>query len=175
MESWYALHVHSNTESLVRDKLAICGIEGFYPHLAGKSRDGLRETELKFMPGYVFGRFAIEEKTPVVAINQVVSILGFGRHAIAIPDSEIAAVKLIVSFPSLAPEPCAYVAEGDRVRVRGGPLAGLEGYVCYMKNRTRVIVSVTMLARSISAEVDAVTLEMLEPAVKEPAALVLHA
>lgn len=167
MVRWYALHVHSNTESLVRDKLAICDIEGFYPHLAHKSKDSRRGTETKFMPGYVFGHFDMAETTEVLAIPQIARILGFGRHAVPIPDVEIAAVKLIVSFPALAPEPCAYVAEGDRVRVRGGPLAGLEGYVCYMRNRTRVIVSVTMLARSISAEVDATSLEMLEPAAKE--------
>ena len=70
-----------------------------------------------------------------------VGILGFGDHAVSIPEVEIAAVKLIVSFPKLA-QPCAYVATGDRVRVRSGPLRGLEGYVCYLKSITRIIVSV---------------------------------
>jgi transcription antitermination factor NusG len=160
---WYALHVHSNFEGLVAMKLDGAGIESFYPHLDTKSKDGKRDTELRFMPGYVFSRFDLEEKTPVVAISQVVSILGAGRHAIPIPDEEIAAVKLITSFPSLA-QPCAYVFAGDRVRVRGGPLAGLEGYVAYSKNLVRVVVSVEMLHRSISAEVDADSLDLLERA-----------
>lgn len=163
--NWYALHVRSQAEQLVAEKLDGVGIEAFFPHERVKSRDKRREVIRKFMPGYVFGRFELEEKTPVVAIPQVVSILGAGRHAVAIPDGEIQAVRLIVSAPkSAAAIPCPYVAAGDRVRVRSGPLQGLEGYVAYLKNMARVIVSVQMLQRSISAEVAADSLELLERA-----------
>jgi transcription antitermination factor NusG len=164
MLNWYALHVRSNHEHLVTEQLMGCDIDGFYPHVVQKSADGKRDIERKFMPGYVFGHFDILMKTPVVAIPQVVSILGWGRHAVPIPDGEIEAVRRIVSFPEVAPAPCPYVEAGDRVRVRRGPLAGLEGYVAYSKNATRVIVSVAMLQRSISAEVDADWLELLERA-----------
>ncbi len=164
MLNWYALHVRSNFEHLVALQLAGADIESFYPHLVERSKDQKRDIERKFFPGYVFGHFDLLEKTPVIAIPQVVSILGWGCHAAPIADEDIAAVKLIVSFPALAPLPCAYVSAGDRVRVRRGPLAGLEGYVCYSKSIARVIVSVPMLARSISAEVDADTLELLERA-----------
>lgn len=164
MLNWYALHVRSNFEHLVALQLAGCGIEAFYPHMTARSKDKKRDIDVKFMPGYVFGHFDLAEKTPVIAIPQVVSILGWGRHAAPVADDEVAAVKLIVSFPALAPLPCAYVSAGDRVRVRGGPLAGLEGYVMFSKSIARVIVSVPMLARSISAEVDADSLELLERA-----------
>jgi transcription antitermination factor NusG len=162
--NWFGLHVRSNHEYLVALRLERAGIESFYPHLVHKSKDNKRDTELKFMPGYVFARFDIEEKTPVVEIEQVVSILGVGRHAIAIPDVEIAAVKLITSFPELNPSPCSYLAEGDRVRVLSGPLRDLEGYVCFVKNTRRLVISVTMMARSISAEVDGDSLALLERA-----------
>jgi transcription antitermination factor NusG len=172
---WYALHVHPQQERSVSGQLAGAGIEAFYPHLVTEKKDphskgGKRTTELKFFPGYTFARFDLLDKTPVIAIPQVVSILGWGRHAAPIDDLEIAAVKLIVSFPALAPLPCAFVSAGDRVRVRRGPLQGLEGYVCYSKSIARVIVSLPMLARSISAEVDAESLELLERADLEKAA-----
>jgi len=158
---WYALHVHSQCERIVADKLAGAGIEAFYPHLVKRSNDDKREIEhRRFMPGYVFAHFDLEHKTPVVAVAQVVSILGFGSHAVSIPPIEIEAVKLIVSFPELA-MPCPFVNAGDRVRVVTGPLRGLEGYVSYSKSVTRVIVSVQMLARSIAAEVDIDSLEMM--------------
>jgi transcription antitermination factor NusG len=157
--NWYALHVRSNFEHLVADKLQYAGIETFYPFQLEMSRDKRREIEKKFMPGYVFAHFDLEDKTPVVAIPQVVSILGWGRHAVAIPDLEIEAVRKIVSLP-VDVKPCAYLAEGARVRVKWGPLAGLEGYVIRRK-KTLVVVSVTMLARSISAQVDPDSLEMI--------------
>jgi len=163
MICWYALHVRSQHEHLVSDQLFYAGIEALYPHVVGRSKDGRRDVETKFFPGYVFGHFDIDAKTPVMAIPQIVSILGWGTHAVAIPDFEIAAVRLIVEAPVfVAVTPCPYVAEGDRVRVLRGPLRGLEGYVAYSKTATRVIVSVSMLARSISVDVDTSYLHLIE-------------
>ena len=163
VDCWYALHVRSQAESLVVDKLDGAGIESFYPHILKLSRDRKRSLEVKFMAGYVFSRFSLDHAEPVTVIPQVLSILGFGDQPAAVPDSEIASVKLITRFPELA-MPCPYVHTGDRVLVTSGPLRGLEGFVAYAKSVARVIVSIGMLGRSISAEVDAESLEMLEPA-----------
>lgn len=160
--NWYALHVRSNHEHMVAQKLEGVGIEAFYPHILAPSRDKRREIEKKFMPGYVFGRFNLAEKTPVVAIDQVVSILGSGRHAIAIPDYEIEAVRLIATAKQAMPSD--YIHAGDRVLVTRGPLQGLVGFVTRHKDSLRIVVSVEMLARSISAEVDADSLEVLTAA-----------
>jgi transcription antitermination factor NusG len=85
---------------------------------------------------------------------------------VAIPEVEIAAVRLMVSAPAVQSVAAApYVATGDRVIVRRGPLAGLEGFVVYVpKGKPRVVVSVTMLGRSVSAEVDEDMIELLESA-----------
>jgi transcription antitermination factor NusG len=164
MQSWYVLHVRPQSEGLVTERIESAGIEAFYPHVIPKRPKGhTRDSETKFMPGYVFSYFSLAERTPIIGIREVVSILGFGAHAVPVPLVEIAAVKLITKFPELA-MPCAFVHTGDRVQVAKGPLRGLEGFVVYSKSVTRVIVSVAMLGRSISAEVDTDTLEMLEPA-----------
>lgn len=159
---WYALHVRPSQEHLVELQLAQLDLESFYPHITNRSKDKRRDVELKFMPGYVFSRFDMATRTPVVRIPQVVSIIGIGTHAVAIPDVEIEAVRKIVSFPKLV-MPCEFVPVGKEVEVLAGPLKGLRGIVAYHKNSTRVIVSIAMLARSISAEVDADSLRLLEP------------
>jgi len=87
--NWYALHIRSNCEHLVALKLTADGIENFYPHVVTKSRDGRREIEKKFMPGYVFCCFDLAQRTHIVAITQVVGILGSGRHAVAIPKLKV--------------------------------------------------------------------------------------
>lgn len=164
---WYALHVKPQSESLVAEKLDRIGLEGYYPHLVEKAaKNPRRSIERKFFPGYVFGHFAFAERGHVTEIPQVVSILGFGTHAISIPDAEVEAVRQMVSAPAALTTvtECVYVGAGDRVRVRRGPLAGLEGYVAYAKNTARVIVSVSMLQRSISAEVDTDSLTVIERA-----------
>lgn len=159
---WYALHVASNCERAVAARLAYAGVDGFYPHVLQASKDGRREVETKFMPGYVFGNFDIADKGEVVSIPHVVSILGWGpSRPVAIPDSEIEGVRKIVSVPELA-RPSAFISAGDRVLVRRGPLTGLEGFVAHVKNATRVVVSVSMLGRSVAADVEASWLENLE-------------
>lgn len=91
--NWYALHIRSNFEHLVALQLDAAGIENFYPHVVTKSSDGRREVATKFMPGYVFARFDPAQRTRIIAIAQVVGILGSGRHAIAIPEDEIESVR----------------------------------------------------------------------------------
>jgi transcription antitermination factor NusG len=150
-------------ERLVSLQLGDAGIEHFYPHVVERSRDHRRNIERRFMPGYVFSRFELGNKAPVVAIQQVVSILGWALKPAAIPSGEIEAIQKIVSFPSESkPAECAFLAEGTRVQVIRGPLRGLEGFVVYAARSARVVVSVQMLGRSISAEVAADALQKIE-------------
>jgi transcription antitermination factor NusG len=180
---WYALYCRPNSERRVVEKLDAEGIEAFYPHrvekvTAAHRAGGVREVDRKFMPGYAFAQFDYPGQSRlVIEISQIVQVLGWGRSPVPIPEFEVASIRLLQNHPShRAIEPCQYVQAGDRVRVQRGPLAGLEGFVVYMKGKARVIVSVTMLARSISAEVDVDTLEMLDPspAVKRTAAGVVQ-
>ena len=65
---WYALHVASNAELLVADRLDQAVVESSYPHVITRSRNGRRDVERKFFPGYVFVRFDLDTRTPVIRI-----------------------------------------------------------------------------------------------------------
>jgi transcriptional antiterminator NusG len=161
--NWYALYVRANFESVVAQKLQAVGIEGYYPHLIQRSKDQRRDIEKKFFPGYVFVRIDLtEQRSAVVSIPQVLSILGWGQRAIVIDDTEIEAVRSMVSTPEIAIVETPYVSAGDLVRVARGPLAGMTGFVVYEKSKARVVVSITGLGRSISAEVDHADIEVLD-------------
>jgi transcription antitermination factor NusG len=58
-------------------------------------------------------------------------------------------------------DPWPYMKEGARVRVTAGPLIGMEGFVVERKNECRLVVSVDLLGRSVSTEIDAASLEPL--------------
>ena len=164
MESWYALHVASCTEAIVHTKLMDAGVEAYYPSTTVEARQYRPEFQRPFFPGYVFGRFELSERTPVIRIPQVIRILGSGHEPTVIPDSEIDGIK-IMSASAIA-SPCPFLAHGVRVLIRSGRLAGVEGIVVRLKNKTRVVVSINMMERSCSAEVDA---DSLEPAKAKPA------
>jgi transcription antitermination factor NusG len=161
VQLWYALRVRSCSERLVIAALDAQSLEYYWPtyELDGRRRE--QPSIRAYFPGYVFSRFEFAERRPIVQIAQVIDVLGFGGHAMPIPDTEIAAVKQILATPAVNAAPAAAYQLGDRVIVRYGPLRGLEGYVVHIKNATRLVVNVSMLNRAISAEVDGDSLEVL--------------
>jgi transcription antitermination factor NusG len=159
--SWYALQVRSCSEGLVAGKLENAGVESYFPHVIVTSQRRHREMERALFPGYLFARFDLLEKSPVVAVEQVTRILGFGSHAVEVPESEITAVKIMLSSPAIV-SPCAYLTEGARVRVKWGPMVGLEGFVVRAKKKTLVTISVTAFEQSRTVEVERDSLELIK-------------
>src|SRR5262249_14935986 len=104
-------------------------------------------------PGYIFCKFDVTQRLPVLVIPGVISIVGSGKVPLAIPEGEISAVQRIVgSGVTYGPWPS--LAAGQRVLVRYGPLRGLEGTVVQVKNSYQLVISVTMLSRSVSVAID---------------------
>ena len=83
----------------------------------------------------------------------VVQVVGNGRVAIPIPDTEIEALQVAVSS-GIPTQPWPYLKTGELVRVNYGHLSGLEGILVNFKGNHRVVLSVTLLQRSLALEVD---------------------
>jgi transcription antitermination factor NusG len=112
------------------------------------------EVEAPLFPGYVFCRFDLSQRLPILVIPGIVSVVGIGREPAAIPDEEIAAVETVLQS-GLNAEPWPYLPEGQRVRIDKGSLGGIEGIVVKSKKGAwRMVVSVTLLQRSLSVEID---------------------
>lgn len=161
---WYALHVASNCEQQVVDRLSDARIDSFYPHVMAQSRDKRRTIPRKFFPGYVFGNFDLADRTPVIQIPQVIQILGIAHSPAMIPTLEVDAIRTMTLFATANVTACPYVAAGEQIRVTCGPLVGLEGFVLRQKNKCRVVVSLTALHRSITTDVAVEDIQVIPPA-----------
>lgn len=104
-------------------------------------------------PGYLFCRFDPTDRLPVLTVPGVVDVVGFGRSPEPIPDAEIERVHRLVES-GVAVQPHPYVRVGQAVLIERGPLTGVEGILTQVKGKTRLVVSVNLLQRSVSAEVD---------------------
>jgi transcriptional antiterminator NusG len=104
-------------------------------------------------PGYIFCRFDMSHRLPVLVIPGVMSVVTIGGSAIPLSEAELDTVRAVVASGSRY-EPCAYTTIGQRVRIERGPLAGLEGIVTEAKKNYRLIISVDMLQRSVAVEID---------------------
>ena len=152
---WYALQVRPRFEKIIASTLLNKGYEGFLPLYRHRSRwsDRMKEVQLPLFPGYLFCRLDLNHRLPVMVTPGVMHIVGIGSTPHPVEEDEIASLQSIV-ISGLQPEPRSYLNIGERVRVEIGPLSGTEGILLSLKGSTRLVVSVSLLQRSVSVEVD---------------------
>jgi transcription antitermination factor NusG len=152
---WFAVRVRSNRENVVSLHLRERGFEQFCPsyQVASQWTDRKKLTEKFLFPGYVFCRVNPSDRLPVLMIPGVVGLISFGPVPAPIPEVEIERVRMMVRS-GLPVAPWPYLQQGDRVLIESGPLAGLEGVLQRTKGKYRLVVSLNLLQRSVSAEVE---------------------
>ena len=152
---WFALRVKSRCERVVATLARQKGYEEFLPLYCVRRRwsDRFKSVELPLFPGYVFCRLDPRHRLPLMTIPGVMSFVGLGRIPVPIDDAEIAAIQTAVNSGLLA-EPYPFLEVGQRVRLEEGPLQGVEGFLVEVRKQQRVAVSVSLLKRSISIEID---------------------
>jgi transcription antitermination factor NusG len=153
--SWYALQVRSRKEGYVASQIQGQGYECLLPTYKSirKWSDRMKEIEQPLFPGYLFCRFDFQNRRPVITTPGVLQIGGYGRTAVSVSDEEIQALQLAVAS-EMPKQPWPYLEVGQRVRVNYGTLSGLEGILVNVKGNHRVVLSVTLLQRSVAMEVE---------------------
>src|SRR5947208_10499662 len=152
---WFAVQVKSTHEKRVTSLLQYQTYECFLPFYTSRRRwsDRIKSVELPLFPGYVFTRFTPADRIPILKTPSVISIVGIGGIPAPIDECEIAAIqRAVASGFGLSPHP--FLQIGQRVRINGGSLYGLEGHISDVRKGDRVILSVTMLQRSVAVDVD---------------------
>ena len=154
---WYAIRTRSNQEQVVARSLRARGFEEFFPSYRARRQwsDRVKIVELPIFTGYIFCRFDPTVLVPVLSAPGVVQIV-WGE----ITEAEIEAVRRLMAS-SLTASPCPYLKTGMKVRVRSGPLRGVEGVLERVKNRYVLVLSVHLLQRSVQVEVDAESVEAM--------------
>jgi transcription antitermination factor NusG len=153
--AWFALRVKSRFEKLVASMAHNKGFEEFLPIYQCRRRwsDRFKSVELPLFPGYVFCRLDPEHRLPLLTIPGVLHVVGIGRIPVPIDDAEIDAIRAAIGS-GLGVEPWPFLQVGQHVRLEYGPLAGLEGCLVEVRKQHRLVVSVTLLQRSVAVEIE---------------------
>jgi transcription antitermination factor NusG len=160
--SWYAVCTRYQHEKTAARILEYKDFEVFLPLYKARHRwkDRIKEVHIPLFPGYLFVREGLKRWLGILTTPGVSSIVSCGDQPIAIPFSEIEGVKRVVDS-SLRVEPHPFLKSGDWVRVKCGPVAGVEGILLRQKNVARLVLSVEMLGKSAAVEVDASDVERI--------------
>ena len=111
------------------------------------------DSQKPLIAGYVFAALDPDNPFRIVTTPGVVHIVSFGSQPAPIPESQIDALVRIAAS-GLPVASCGYIRIGDRVELIDGPLKGVQGIVLRQAKTTRLVVSVDLLQRSMSVEID---------------------
>ncbi len=158
---WYVLRVRPHFERVVSLSLRQKGYEEFVPWYRVRRRwsDRVKEVDFPLFPGYVFCRFDPLDRLPILQTPGVVGIVSFGREPAPVDECEMQAIMRVVNAQRRV-EPWPFLRIGQRVRLVGGSLDGLEGYLVEIKKDRRLVVCVTLLQRAVAVTLDR---ERVEP------------
>jgi len=159
---WYAARTKSRHEKKVAEHLAGKGIVNFLPLYKAQHRwkDRVARVDLPLFPGYIFVQFPLKERLKVLEIPGVANLVSFKGEPAALPEQEIETLRKGLSANVFA-EPHPYLKVGRRVRIKGGPLRGLEGILERKKEDSfRVVISIDLIMRSVLVEVAMADVEL---------------
>ena len=151
---WFALAVKPRFDKAVARALEVKGYETFLPLYKKYHKYGARskDSELPLFPGYVCCRFDLQTRLPILTTPGVIQVLGAGSRPIPLSDLEIYSLQAALKA-QLSVQPFPFVDAGQRVRINRGVLAGVEGIVLRLKPSLRLVLSITLLQRSVLLEI----------------------
>lgn len=154
---WYAIHTKPQHEKSVVSHLQRQGLTTFLPLVSEVHRwsDRNKVVQLPLFSCYafVYMRLVPEEWTRVMGVTGVLRFVGTRREGIPIPDSQIRAIEVLLSS-KLPYQICPFLEVGQRVRISGGALHGIEGILTARNGDRVLIISVEPIQRSLSVRLD---------------------
>jgi transcription antitermination factor NusG len=154
---WYALHTRARHERVVEHRLREQGMETFLPTLRETHRwsDRKKVVDVPLFSCYVFVRCSLnaDDRTRVYRVDSALGFVGTRGAGVAIPDEQIEGVRTALSQSA----PCRthpFLKVGQRVRVCGGAMDGVEGVFLSENGDNSLVISVDAIQRSLAVRID---------------------
>ena len=164
MSHWFAIRTSPRWEVRASSELSQRGLETYLPICRVKHNwsDRIKIVEEPLFPGYLFGRFQLDDRIRVLQAPGVKQIVSIGNTPTPMSDVEIENLRTLVgASPLLVQWP--YLPAGQRIRIDHGPLAGVKGFIVRAEEGAlRIVVSVDLLQRSVAAEIDRASIASTE-------------
>lgn len=159
---WYAVYTRSRHEQMVKIQLDHKGIENLLPVYKRISRwkDRKKEIQTPLFSSYLFVHIPLIARLDVLETHGAVYLVGDGQSPLPVPEESIFSIRRFVD-EGLKYDPHPYVRIGQRVRIADGPLSGIEGILVRKKNQRLLVVSVDLIQRSVSVEIESWKIERI--------------
>ncbi len=161
---WFAVMARTGREKSATLLLENAGYECLLPvsKYTRQWSDRIKEVEVPLFPGYLFCRMDPHNRLPVLMTPGVIQIVGAGKTLIPVEEGEIAAIQRVVKN-GLSTMPWPYLQVGHEARIEEGPLRGLTGIIVRIKSGMKLVLSVSLLQRSVAVEIDRSWIGSVQP------------
>ena len=161
---WYALRVRSKREAMAEAVLNEKGYHTFLPLYRSTRRwsDRTKVVHRPLFPGYLFCEFDVTQRAPVVTVHSVIQVVGFGQGPTPVDATELEQVRRAIGS-GMSIESWRHLERGQLVQVQEGPLTGLEGIFVRYHGVNRIVLTLTLIQRSIAVELDACAVTPIRP------------
>jgi transcription antitermination factor NusG len=152
---WFAILVRTGREKSANLLLENAGYECFLPVSKSTRQwsDRTKRMEVPLFPGYLFCRMNPHNRLTVLMTPGVLQIVGVGKTPIPVEEDEMQAIRRVQNS-GLSAMPWPYLQIGNVAQILEGPLRGLTGIVVKIKSGMKLVLSVSLLQRSVAVEVD---------------------
>lgn len=161
---WYAIQTRPRHEKKVNFQLQTKGVEGYLPLVTEKHKwsDRSKIVHQPLFACYMFVHIpdSNELRMSVLSSEGVCWFVGDRGKGIPIPDKQIQDIQTVLGG-SVPFTPYPFIRVGQRVRIHGGCLDGVEGILVAKDSEQSVVVSVELLRRSLAVHINGYELEGL--------------
>lgn len=160
---WYAVYTKPRAEKKVRDRLEEREHTVYLPMKEEKRNwsDRDKVVEVPLLRSYIFVNIPLRDSLPVLKTQGVVGFVKFKDEYAPIPDYQIETLKKSLEVRSNLC-PVDYFQKGQLVRVVRGSLEGAIGRVKFLKNRSKLIISLDALQASYELNINANDVEPIK-------------
>lgn len=160
--SWFAIQTFPRHEKQIASQLTLKGVDNYLPIVPKVHQwsDRRKKVDLPLFPCYAFVHIfpSPEQRVQVLRIPGVIQFLGGGGQGLPIPDRQIEDIRTLL-ISKIALDPYPFLKVGQRVRISGGSLDGIEGILVRRNGSSRLVISVDSLERSLSLSVEGFEVE----------------
>jgi len=152
---WFAILIRTGREKTANLLLENAGYECFLPVSQSTRRwsDRTKTIDVPLFSGYLFCRMSPHNRLTVLMTPGVIQIVGVGKTPVPVAEEEIEAIQR-VQRSGLSAMPWPYMQIGNVAQILEGPLRGLTGIVVKIKSGMKLVLSVSLLQRSVAVEVE---------------------
>lgn len=162
---WYAVYTKSRAEKKVNELLAGKGVEVYLPlqKTVKQWSDRKKRVEEPLFRSYIFVRIDYKDHVNVLKTTGIVCFVKFAGNAEPVPDSQIEAVKALLSGNIAFEVTNENLKIGDQVEIVMGPLKGLQGELTEYRGKRKVIIRIDAIGQNLIIDIPAAFIKVKNP------------